>query len=82
MGWQEKVFYSLCVVLCVCGRWRRRFSSGESKRGIKEIQKGTNSTFGLISSFVNNGVIIMQKHRVGHVKLIKASNISASKLAS
>lgn len=34
--------------------------------------KGTNSTFELISSFVNNGVIIMQKHRVRHVELINS----------
>lgn len=34
--------------------------------------KGMNSTLGLISSFGNNGVIIMQEHRLDHVKLISS----------
>lgn len=34
--------------------------------------KGMNSTLGLISSFGNNGVIIMQEHRLDHIKLISS----------
>lgn len=50
-----------------------RIGGDQLTRGNRwEEFKRMNSTFGLISSCVNNGVIIMQKHRLDHAKLISS----------
>lgn len=64
--------YTSIVQLCLHVRVGGEDGGLAREKRNQRNSKGTNSTFELISSFVNNGVIIMRKHRVGHVELINS----------